>query len=112
MSWGQEADIRKKFSTNIFKILFLNRESARLQVCSKMFFSTLGLSESVTGKWVKNSELYNTQIGRNNQKILRTDLKRNTTQGKRYESLVNYLNNWLSEVHKLESYYYEGLRST
>lgn len=70
-----------------------------------MFFSTLGLSESVVRNWMNNSELHNTQIGPENQKILRTVSKRNTSQGKRYELRINYLNNWLDEIPKLESHY-------
>lgn len=92
---------RRTFS----KSYYLNKETARLQVCSKMFFSTLGISESGVRKWVNFSELHVTQMGPENQTKFRTEAKRNTTQGKRYETRLNYLNKWLDAIPKLESHY-------
>lgn len=78
------------------KSYYLNHNLTRKQVCSQMFFNTLGISETMARKW--------THMQSNSKR--QTRLKVNErVQKLTYEKRLKFLENWLEKIPKIDSHY-------
>lgn len=84
---------------------FLNKNSNRLQVCRRMFLSTLGLKEKMVRNWIRKSEKHGTQLSPQGRKSLRIQKKRCSIRGQRNNIRRDFLENWLTGLPKVESHY-------
>lgn len=119
MSWKQkklyvinliECSTRKRVYVensrrSISKKYFLNNNTIRLQVCSKMFLSTLGITETTARNWFDSGELHGTQIDPENQKSMNAEKKQVRKKNVQYEENLNWLKKWLQTVPMMESHY-------
>lgn len=84
---------------------YLRHNSSRLQVCRKMFHSTLGLKAKMVRNWITGGGSHGTQDSPDKSLSLCKSSRQLAPQGKHNKKRRAFLEKWLAELPKMDSHY-------